>query len=112
MRRCHNTGGQSRPTSIHEALERGLVKDIFVPGVDKVGMGSSDIDGAIALLDIRHREGHGNQPAMLVEGHTLVYFSEGLQGYLNGAQVPLESGDYVRINNRPSFSINLFLKLT
>jgi len=88
---------EERPKSIQEALERDLVKDIYLLGINSATIGGK-VEGGITDVVLEEWNYHA-KPGVLVQGHTFVTFPRTTLGYLNGQPTEIRNGDYVRLHD-------------
>ena len=88
---------EERPRDYQEALERGLVKDIYLPGINTATIGGN-IEGGITDVVLEEWNCHA-KPGILIQGHTFVTFPRSTVGYLNSQPTELRNGDYVRLHD-------------
>jgi len=86
---------EERPKNIQEAIERGLIKDIYLHGINTATIGGN-VEGGITNVVLEEWDCHA-KPGVLIQGHTFVTFPRTTRGYLNGRPTELRNGDYVRL---------------
>ena len=86
---------EERPKSIQEAIERGLVKDLYLPGLSNATM-AGNVNGCITEVSFEEPY-YDPKPGILIQGHTFLTFPKTAKVYLNGEAVQLRNRDYVRL---------------
>ena len=88
---------EEQPRSIQEALERNLVKDIYLQGINTATIGGN-VEGGITDVVLEEWNCHA-KPGVLIQGHTFLTFPGTTSGYLNNQPTELRNGDYVRLHD-------------